>query len=354
MVRSASQYYDGYMQEKRVVTIGGGTGHYVLLSGLKKQPVQITAVVSMADDGGSSGVLRDEMGVLPPGDVRQCLAALSDETEILRTLFNYRFGEGSVRGHSFGNLFLSALQKVTGSFPQAVKTASEVLKIHGTVIPVTHGDMRLIVELKDGTKLSGERFLDASDEVRTVGVARISLLNRVEPEADALQAIAAADVIILGPGDLYGSTLPPLLLPGIATAVKNARAPIVYVCNLTNKKGQTEGFTVDDYVRSLHQYIGAHCIDAVLCNNATPAPHLLSYYEAQEGKHMLVGCGGKEDAVYRKYSTDLLSEESPMFLPQDALAAQGSRSFIRHDPKKLGDALMRVIDEVCTDAPTTQ
>lgn len=342
MAGTLSQYYDGHMSEKRkmnVVTIGGGTGHFMLLSVLKRMPVEVTAIVSMADDGGSSGVLRDELGVLPPGDVRQCLAALSEESEVLRALFNYRFGDGSMRGHSFGNIFLSALEKVTGSFPEAVKEASKILSVKGQVVPVTKGDMRLIVQLKNGTKLAGERFLDASEEVRSVGVAHISLLNQIEAEPAAVRAIDQADIIILGPGDLYGSTLPPLLVPGITAAIRSTKGKILYISNLTNKRGQTDHFTVDDYVHVLHEYIGAHCIDFVLCNSEKPAPHLLSFYEMQEGKDMLVGCNAKSKQPYQKYTADLLSQESPMFLPQDSLAMGGSRSFIRHDQEKLGKVL---------------
>lgn len=329
----------------KVVTIGGGTGHYVLLSGLKQFPFEISAVVSMADDGGSSGVLRDEMGVLPPGDIRQCLAALSEQTETLRALFNYRFSDGAMRGHSFGNLFLSALQKVMGSFSAAVEEASRLLAIKGKVIPVSEGDMRLIIELQDGTKIAGEKFLDASPEVRVGKVKKISLLNQLEATPSALTAIREADVIVIGPGDLYGSTLPPLLVPSISAAIRTSKAFVIYVANLTNKKGQTENFSVDDYVHSVNEYMGAHRINAVVCNSGVPPQHLLAQYESQEGKHALVSCGDPKTREYTIYSEDVLSQVSPMFHPQDALAQQGTRSFIRHDPQKLAKTVARIIVE---------
>lgn len=327
----------------RVVTIGGGTGHFVLLSGLKKYSVDISAIVSMADDGGSTGVLRDEMGVLPPGDVRQCLAALSQETVVLRELFSYRFAEGGMRGHSFGNLFLSALEKVTGSFDEAVKEAGRILATYGEVIPVTEGDMRLVVQLKDGTKLAGERFLDDGDSVKEVGVSRIALLNPVAATPRALERIREADVICLGPGDLYGSTLPSLLVPELSVAIQESRALVVYISNLTNKRGQTDGFTVDDYVRVIHQYLGAHRIDTVLCNSEPPPPHLLARYEQQEGKNMIVACTPAKNVSYTVVSAPILSHESIITKPQDTLNAH--RSFIRHDSDELARALMHVIDE---------
>lgn len=330
--------------QPRVVTIGGGTGHYTLLSGLKEYPVHITAIVSMADDGGSSGVLRDELGVLPPGDVRQCLAALSEESEVMRDLFNYRFADGSLRGHSFGNLFLAALEKVAGGFAAGVQEASRLLAVHGEVIPVSEGDMRLLITLKNGTKLSGEKFLDASEEVNTIGVKSVSLVNPVQAHKDALQRIREADVVVLGPGDLYGSTLPPLLVPEISHAVRDTHATVVYVANLTNKKGQTEGFSADDYVRVLRQYIGAHVIDVVICNTELPPPHLRERYEQQEGKNTLVACMGDDiQRGYRIIREQLLSEDMVMLNPRDAL--QQTRSFIRHDSHALARSIMRVVSE---------
>lgn len=323
------------------MTIGGGTGHFALLSGLKNQPVDISAIVSMADDGGSSGQLRDDLGVLPPGDVRQCIAALSQETALLRELFSYRFSSGSMRGHSFGNLFLAAMEKISGSFGKAVLEAGRILHVAGEVIPVTEGDMRLIVHLNDGTKLSGERFLDADEGLKVTGVANVSLLNPVAPNPRAIEAIKAADALLLGPGDLYGSVLPPLLIPQIAAAIRESGALVVYTVNLTNKRGQTDGFTSDDYVRTINRYLGTHRIAVALCNSEVPAAHLLARYEEQEGKGMMVECAPATGG-YELVSAPILSQETIIAKPQDALNAH--RSFIRHDSARLAQALMHVIE----------
>ena len=328
----------------RVVTIGGGTGQYTILSGLKEYPIDIAAIVSMADDSGSTGVLRDELGVLPPGDVRQCLAALSKETPTMRALFSYRFSAGPVKGHAFGNLFLSALEKITGSFAAAVAEACRILSVYGEVIPVTEGNMRLLVELKDGSHVSGEHVLDGNEQVRTTGVKRISLQTPVSAHPRAIECIKNADLIVIGPGDLYGSVLPPFLVPAIAQAVREATAPLMYVANLTNKKGQTEGFSAHDYAHVVHEYLGAHCIDVLLCNTTPPAPHLLERYVQQEGKGMIVGLApSKEGSPYRVIARDLISSDSQMIHPHDEAGL--SRSYIRHDSIKLAAAVIEVLAE---------
>lgn len=331
------------MDTLRVVTIGGGTGHFTLLSGLKEHPLDITAIVSMADDGGSTGVLRDEMGVLPPGDVRQCLAALASEETLTRDLFSYRFSDGPAKGHSFGNLFLSALQKMSGSFGVAIEEAGRVLNIAGEVLPVTESDMRLVIELNDGSTLEGERYLDGHDRVRDVGVKGVALRSSVLANPKALQRIKEADVLIIGPGDLYGSTLPPLLVPAIATAVRESKAPLLYVTNLTNKRGQTDGFTADSYARTINQYLGAHCIDVVICNNEEPPPHLASRYELKEGGDMFVRCPHETNTPYsyEVVMRPLLRSEYVMLNPRDSL--HGTRSFIRHDPQKLANVIMETL-----------
>ena len=327
-----------------VATIGGGTGQYVLLSGLKEHPIDIAAIVSMADDGGSTGVLRDELGVLPPGDVRQCLAALSKETPTMRALFSYRFSAGPMKGHAFGNLLLSALEKITGSFAAAVTEACRIFAVRGEVIPVTEGNMRLLVELKDGSRVAGEHYLDGDERVRTVGVKKIALQNPVEAHPRAIECIKKADLVVIGPGDLYGSVLPPLLVPEVAKALRETTAPIIYVGNLTNKKGQTTGFSAHDYVHVIHEYLGAHCVDILLCNMMPPAPHLLERYEQQEGKGMVVEYTARADTdPYRVVARDLISIDSQMIHPQDEIGHL--RSFIRHDPIKLAAVVMEVLTE---------
>ncbi|MDO8529657.1 MAG: YvcK family protein, partial [bacterium] len=244
------------MKNKNVVTIGGGTGSFMLLSGLKKYPVNISAIVSMADDGGSTGVLRDELGVLPPGDVRQCLVALSDSSEELRDLMNYRFENGRLGGHSFGNIFLSALEKINGSFSKGVEEAIKILSVKGEVIPVTDEDMRLFIKLKNGKMIRGENELDHNREINAIGIKKVFLDPKVEVNEKAVKKIKDADLIIIGPGDFYGSISPNLLVGGICEAIKKSTAEVILNCNLTNKKGQTERFDLDSYVLEINNYIG--------------------------------------------------------------------------------------------------
>ncbi len=324
----------------KIVTIGGGTGHFVLLSGLKDEAVDIAAIVSMADDGGSTGLLRDEMGVLPPGDVRQCLAALSEESDLLRALFSYRFTTAGLAGHSFGNLFLSALEKISGSFDAAVAEASRVLHVKGDVIPVTEGDMRLVIERNDGDLLMGERHLDDNDHLRTVGVKQVHLAHPVVANPRAIEALALADVIVLGPGDLYGSLLPPLLVPGVCEAIVSSKAILVYVANLTNKRGQTDAFTVQSYVEVINRYLGTERIDRVLINNTMPSKALVARYEKQEGKGMIVANDTATTGYVPLYD-DLLAQDPHESHNGDQFSH--TRSFIRHDSHKLAHAIVRLV-----------
>ena len=235
---------------KKVVTMGGGTGNFVVLSGLKNYPIDLSAVVSMADDGGSTGILRDELGVLPPGDVRQCLIALSDSSRLLRSLMNYRFSNGSLQGHSFGNLFLSALEKVTGSFEKAVEEAGKILSIKGKVIPVTMNQVRLKMLLDNGKLLDGEGEIYVSKEISS-GFKSIYLEPFPKADNHAIDEIMNADLIIFGPGGLYTSLIPMLLVDGIPKALRETKAKKVFIVNLMNKYGQTPHFKVGDYLREI-------------------------------------------------------------------------------------------------------
>jgi len=331
------------MNKKNIVTIGGGTGSFVLLSGLKKyNDVKLTAIVSMADDGGSTGVLRDEVGVLPPGDVRQCLAALSDATPALRSLFSYRFSDGGLSGHNFGNLLISALEKTTGSFSSAVEEASKIFSIKGLVLPVSEEDMRLVVTLKNGKILYGEDSLDDNEDVRSIGVRSVSLANQVNANKRAVEAILSADVVVVGPGDLYGSIAPNLLVSGIPEALNESKAKVVYVANLTNKKGQTDNFTAHDYADKIYEYIGSNRIDIILANSGIPNSNLLEKYSEQEGDGTLVEnkkCGYKDCKVCL---ANIVSASEPEKVEGDSIAS--TRSFIRHDSDELAREIMNIVD----------
>lgn len=253
----------------KVVAIGGGTGLSMLLKGIKKYTNNITAVVTVGDDGGSSGRLREEMGILPPGDIRNCIAALADDENMITELFQYRFknGEG-LEGHSFGNLFLTALCAITGNMVKAVKESSNVLNIRGVVLPATLDDMKLAAEFDDGTIVKGESNIPEAHK-------RIKRLF-TEPEVckalpEVLTAIADADLIILGPGSLYTSVIPNLLVSGIVEAIMASRAKKIYVCNIMTQPGETDDYSVASHVNALLNHAkGRKIIDAVLVNDSLP------------------------------------------------------------------------------------
>lgn len=275
---------------KKVVTIGGGSGSYTILQGLKEFPLDITAVVTMFDSGGSSGILRDEMGILPPGDVRRCLVALSDETQqkILRDLFNFRFEEnGSMSGHSFGNLFLAALSSIYGSDIAAIQRASELLDLKGKVLPVSVDKSHLHAELEDGTKIVGETNIDIPQHDGNLRIKNVFLEPpaHIYEETDA--AIREADLIVIGPGDLYTSLVPNLLVDGMSDALKSRKGKVVVVCNLMTKWGETAGFAASDFVRELLKYSGLPKFDYVLCNTAPMDERLVKAYEAEKKQPLM-------------------------------------------------------------------
>lgn len=324
---------------KKVVTIGGGTGSFTLLSGLKKYPLELSAIVSMADDGGSTGILRDELGVLPPGDVRQCLVALSDTPDMLRELMNYRFAEGGLEGHSFGNLFLSALEKITGDFGRGVEEAAKILNVRGQVIPVTLSNTRLYMELKNGDVLSGEHEINISQKFEKVGVKKVLLRPRPRCNPLALKKILEADLIIIGPGNHYCAIIPNLLVPGMAEALRKTKAKIVYNCNLISKHGQTDLFTLEDYVREINSYIGRDRIDYVTYNIKKPPAELLKKYQADG---LLVPFLNNSKRKYRVIRADVLSERKTFRRKEDKIAH--TRAFIRHDPEKLAKVLVMLLE----------
>lgn len=324
---------------KKIVTVGGGTGSYVVLSGLKYIPdISITALVSMADDGGSTGVLRDELGVLPPGDVRQCLVALSEHDAILRKVMSYRFCEGSLSGHSFGNIFLAALEKVSGSFVEGVEIASEILKIKGKVIPVTNNKAELIVTLRDGTILLGENVINHSP-IQQKGVESITYKGDVHLNDHAHQAILEADCIVLGPGNYYCSVLPNLIVEGFKEALTATQAKIIFPVNLTNKLGHTMHWGVTEYVTHLEGQIGRK-IDCVLINSEFPSQEQVDFYEIEEGDGVLVLDDYEGDNIIR---APLLSHAIVKKEAGDTLAA--TRSFIRHSSRRLAQAIMETLSE---------
>lgn len=311
-----------------IAVIGGGTGSFTLLTGLKEYTAALTALVNMADDGGSTGLLRDELGVLPPGDVRQCLVALSDAPK-LRDLFNYRFEEGSLKGHAFGNLFLTALEKMTGNFAEGVEVASEVLNITGGVEPITLSNVTLMMRTESNGETRGEFSIGESD----MKGERPEMW--LEPEAElnprALDAIREADIVVVAPGNLYGSLAPALIVPGVGEALAKSKALKVYVCNLVTKPGQTDGFSVGDFASEIERLAGQPFLDAVLYNTRQPGQELLEKYAGAGEMAVEYDAARLEAAGYHAYGGDLLAgavwENTSS---ADPIAA--SRTLIRHDP----------------------
>jgi uncharacterized cofD-like protein len=317
---------------KSIVTIGGGTGQFTLLTGLKKYPVKLTAVVSMADDGGSTGVLRDELGVLPPGDVRQCLVAISEADTIVRELFNYRFDAGGLKGHNFGNIFLSALEKITGNFDEAVRVAGMVLATRGAVVAVTTQNARLVSGRGD-VCIRGQYAIETAELPKD---PELHLEPDVYANPKAVEAIESADCIVIGPGNFYCSILPNLLVKGVAEAVARAKGKVVYNCNLMTKKGHTDGFSVDDFVAGIERFIGKGRVDFVTCNSVTPDPELLERY-AEEGEYPVppLAPSVKEGRTY--LAADLMSRSIPILKAGDPI----KRTLIRHDPATLAALIVQ-------------
>jgi uncharacterized cofD-like protein len=326
-----------------IVVIGGGTGTFTVLTALKNYAQDITAVVNMVDDGGSTGLLRDEFGVLPPGDVRQSLVALSSVSDELRGLFNYRFPEGSFGGHSFGNLFISTLQKVTGSMSEAVRVAGEVLAIQGKVMPSTNDNIRLMLETSDGHIIKGEDRIGEGPANEQLFVKDQPHRLWLEPSAtlnpDARIAIAKADLIVIAPGKLYSSIIPSFLIDGMGEALRSSKAKKVYICNLMTQSTQTAGFRVEDFAAELERYAGAPILDFVIYNTARPSKLLLDKY-ALEGEREPVDFDPTtlKQRHYEAVGAPLISRATIKLNPNDRL----QRTLIRHDSDKVARLIMRI------------
>ena len=326
--------------DQKIVVIGGGTGSFTLLSGLKQYVSNITALVNMADDGGSSGLLRDELGVLPPGDIRQCLVALSDASQ-LRELFNYRFDEGTLKGHSFGNLFLSAVEKMTNNFQDSIDLASKVLRIQGTVLPITTDKSHLVIYDDNGTKTKGE-FKIGQMDFGKIRRPKIVLEPKAEITQAAEQAILEADVVVIAPGNLYGSLAPALIVDGVSKALAETKATIIYVCNLVTKPLQTDDFFVHDYVSEIERFIGAQVIDYVIYNTDEPTPAMLRKY-SHEGEFMVEFDLEKlSQQKYKAIGLPLIATTSISEEIKNADPIGHSRSLIRHNNDILARELVRI------------
>jgi uncharacterized cofD-like protein len=317
-----------------IVALGGGHGLSTLLRGLKKHAADLTAIVTVADDGGSSGKLRRELGVLPPGDFRNCLAALADEEALMTRLFQYRFGTGSgLGGHSFGNLFITAMAEISGSFERGLAESSKVLAVQGRVLPSTLQDVTLVAHLREEQNGNLSRIRGESRIPEAPGAIERVFLEPERPPAypEAVRAILGADLVLAGPGSLFTSVLPNLLVPGIADAVRASRALKVYVCNVATQIGETDHYTVDDHVLALDAHLGPGVFPTVLAND-----NLDVWRELPAGVDMVTldfdnsparafrRAFAADSLAYHRVTTDLLASDCPW----------------RHDPDRLSHAIL--------------
>jgi uncharacterized cofD-like protein len=317
---------------KKLVTIGGGTGSYVVLSGLKSYPLEISAIIGMFDDGGSTGVLRKELNVLPPGDVRQCLVALSESDHLLKDLFEYRFSEGFLYGHNLGNIILSALEKNTGSISKAIDIIRILMKITHNVIPVTLQGATLCAFINDGEQIIGQDNINKSLLINRS--FQLKLVPDVEINAHAQKAIIEADKIVINPGDLYTSIIPNFLVKGMKEALLQSQAKFIYVANLMTINGHTDNLSVLDHQKILAGYIYPKKIDYVIYNSVVPDEGLSHVYNTHN--QQLVELGDQDiESKIRFIGEDLIDRKIYEKRKGDTL----QRSLIRHNPDKLANIL---------------
>ncbi len=313
----------------RIVAVGGGTGLSVLLSGLKAYSSNISAVVTVADDGGSSGRLRQQFDVLPPGDIRNCLVALADAPALMRDLFQFRFDKNSeFSGHSFGNLFLTVMTRLTGDFEKAIKETSKVLALRGQVIPSTLDNVKLVAHYRDGSTVVGENLIPKA--LRPI--SKVTLIPE-QPLAtpDALKAVKEAQIIVLGPGSLYTSIIPNLLIREISQAIAESGAIKVYVCNVMTQPGETDSYTVSDHIKALAIHSWPHILDYCVVNNGEVPQEVLGRYSKQNSQLVINDRRKVENMGYR-----VVEEDFSMI--QDGV--------IRHDPEKLARIILSFIEEI--------
>ncbi|MEW6170420.1 MAG: YvcK family protein [Candidatus Omnitrophota bacterium] len=311
----------------KIVTVGGGTGLSVLLHGLKEYTSNLTAIVTVADSGGSSGRLREQFDILPPGDIRNCLVALADTESLMQDLFQFRFNkESEFNGHNFGNLFITVMTKLTGDFERAIKESSKVLAIRGQVIPATLTSVNLGAEYTDGTSAEGE----AEIPLKHKQIKRV-YLKPEDPQAtpEAIKAIKEADTIILGPGSLYTSILPNLLIKEIAQAIANSRALKIYICNVMTQPGETDGFTASDHLQTLIKHVHPRIVNWCIVNNAKPPTDILERYRKENSYPIIIDSQKIKKAGCRVVEDDIIN----------------ALNYVRHDSEKLAKIIIGLIEQ---------
>ena len=318
----------------RVAALGGGTGLSTMLRGLKYYTENLTAIVTVADDGGGSGVLRQDLGMPPPGDIRSCLQAMANAEPIMEDLLDYRFQEGSLAGQSFGNLFLAALNGISPSFDQAVARMSEVLAVTGQVLPVTNENVNVVAEFENGTSVMGESKISAFKRAQNCRITRVFMCpERPAPLDAALEAIHRADIILLGPGSLYTSVIPNLLVDGVAEAIVQSHALRIYIANIMTQEGETEGYTLSDHLKALFTHSQRGLVDLCLANSTELSSQVVERYRTANAAPIRIDWEEIE-----KLGVQLTCQP---------LADEDSTGRARHDPVKLARAIMDLIEAHC-------
>lgn len=319
--------YQPKKREPRIAAIGGGHGLSAMLRGLKRYTKHITAIVTVADDGGGSGMLREDLGMLPPGDIRNCIMALANTEPTMERLLNYRFTEGSLSGQSFGNLFLAAMNGISGSFDEAVQRMGEVLAITGSVLPVTNQNVYLEAEFDNGSRTLGESKIFYAKKINDCRIRQVRLVPE-HPQAlqDSIDAIRQADIIVIGPGSLYTSIIPNFLVDGISDAIRSSGAVREYILNIMTQDGETDGYTGEDHVRALLEHAGGDVIDVCIANNAPVPEKWLAPYRQEGVGPIEVDRAGIE-------ALGVAVREFPLCRPG---------RYIRHDADALSRAILSV------------
>lgn len=318
----------------KLVVIGGGTGLSILLRGLKYYTPNITAIVTVADDGGSSGVLREDLGILPPGDIRECLLALANMEPKMKKLFQYRFEEGSLKGQNFGNLFIAAMNGIHGSFEMAIKETSDVLAITGRVLPMTLDRVSLFAELRNGMVFEGESLIPQAAQKNNSPIKRIFIKPELSnPLREGVEAIKEADLIILGPGSLYTSIIPNLLVDDISNITAQAKGKKVYISNIMTQPGETDNYSIRDHVEAILDHSREDLLDYIIVNTEAVPETLKEKYILENAIPIEVS---QEDLEYLREKNINLIAEKLFYLYDD---------YIRHDYKTLSEILMNIVEE---------
>lgn len=314
------------VRRPKIVVIGGGTGLSVMLRGLKEKPLDITAIVTVADDGGSSGILRNELQIPPPGDIRNVLSALADAEPLLTEVLQYRFKSGSgLAGHTLGNLMLAAMTDIEGDFVTGIKQLSQVLAVRGKVLPAANRAIVLKAEMKDGTIITGESMIPKANG----SIKRVFLEPQdVEPLPEAVEALEQADAILIGPGSLYTSIMPNLIVPKLAQAIVESNAVKLFVCNVMTQPGETDNYSVSDHLDAIYDHIGHHLFDYVIVNNGEIPPHVESKYAEIGAKAVQLDI----DEVTKR-GHHVIADQLVLF-----------RTFLRHDAERLSHHIYKLVE----------